>query len=91
MRKDDLTKELPGVPKRPGRPKTGKAMTPAERKAAQRAKLAASGLESVTVFLPLDVADALRAYVARKASDEEPVTQGAAIEKILRDRLLRKR
>lgn len=90
-RKDELTAELPGVPRRPGRPPTGKAMSAAERKRAQRARLAAAGLETVTVLLPRDVADALRAHVARKTSDAEPITQGEAIEKILRDRLLRKR
>lgn len=91
MRKDDLTAELPGVPRRRGRPPTGKAMTAAERKAAQRARQSASGLETVPVVLPKDVADALRAYCARKSADSDPVTIGEAVEKILRDRLLRKR
>lgn len=91
MRKDDVTIELPGVPKRRGRPPTGNALSAAERKAAQRARQAAAGLETVTVDLPKDVAEALRAYCARKVADSEPVTLGQAVEKILRDRLLRKR
>lgn len=91
MRKDDRTSELPDVPKPPGRPRTGQAMTPAQRKAAQRARQAESGLETVAVVLSKDVADSLRAYCARKVADSEPVTMGEAVEKILRDRLLRKR
>lgn len=35
---DTFTADLIPSPKRRGRPKTGKAMTPAERKAAQRAR-----------------------------------------------------
>jgi len=90
-RKDDVTSELPGVPKRPGRPRTGKAMSGAERMAAHRAKLAAAGLETVTVTLDREVADALRAYVSRKSANSESVTLGQAAERILRDRLLRPR
>lgn len=91
MRKDNLTAELPGVPKRPGRPSSGKAKSAAERKREQRARLAASGLETVAVVLSQDVADALRSYVTRKSADGEAVTMGEAVERILRDRLLRKR
>jgi len=97
MRKDVVTAELPGVPKRVGRPATrpqdekSLKAAAAARKRAQRARQAASGLETLTVELPQDVADALRAYVARKTADGDPVTQGQAVEKILRDRLLRKR
>lgn len=89
-RKDDVTTELPGVPKRPGRPSTGKAKSGAERMAAYRAKQAAAGRETVTVDLDKEVADALRAYVERKVMDGEAVTLGQACERILRDRLLRK-
>lgn len=90
-RKDDVTAELPGVPKRRGRPSTGKAMTGAERMAEYRARLAAAGRETVTVDLDKEVADALRAYVERKSADSEALTLGQAVERILRDRLLRKR
>ena len=90
-RKDDVTAELPGVAKRPGRPPTGKALSGAERMAAYRARLLASGRETVTVDLDKEVADALRAYVERKSADSEALTLGQAVERILRDRLLRKR
>lgn len=92
-RKDDRTLELPGVAKRPGRPPTGKAKTPAERKAAQRARLAESGRVSVTVDLPGEVAEVLRRYVQRKNADtaKDPITLADAVEMVLRDRLLRPR
>lgn len=97
MRNDNSTAELPGVPKRPGRPATrpqdekSLKAAAAARKRQQRARQAAAGLEPVAVVIPADVAEALRAYCERKTADGEPVTQGQAIEKILRDRLLRKR
>lgn len=93
MRKDDVTQELPGVPKRPGRPPTGKAMDAAARKRAQRQRLAAEGRGILTVDLPEDVMVALRSYVDRQNADtaKEPVTLSMAIERVLRDRLLRPR
>lgn len=93
MRKDDVTSELPGVARRPGRPPTGNAMTPAQKKAAQRARLKAEGIEQVNLNLPKDVADALRGYVERKNADTaaELVTLGDAATAILRGYLLRKR
>lgn len=97
MRKDNLTAELPGVPVRRGRPATrpqdekSLKAAAAARKREHRARLAAAGLEEVKVWLAKDVVDALRAYVDRKAADSVPLTQGEAVEKILRDRLLRKR
>lgn len=97
MRKDDVTAELPGVPRRPGRPPTrpqdkeSLKAAAAARKRASRAKAVAAGLEQVNVQLSKDVADALRAYVERKRADGPELTQGQAVEAILRDRLLRKR
>lgn len=90
-RKDDVTMELPGVVKRRGRPPTGKASSGASRMAAYRARLAAAGLETLTVEVDREVADALRAYVERKKSDSEDMTVGQAVSRILHDRLLRKR
>lgn len=92
-RKDDQTIELPGIKKRPGRPPTGKAMTAAERKAAQRARLANEGKEALTVYLPEEVLAVLRRYVQRKNADsaKDPITLGDAVEAVLRDRLLRPR
>jgi hypothetical protein len=86
LRKDDVTAELPGVPRRRGRPPTGKAKTPAQRQAARRARLEAEGVEVVTFEVDKEVADALRALVQFK---EETVSQAA--ERILRAYLLRKR
>lgn len=85
-RKDELTAELPGVPKRRGRPPTGKALTPAERQARRRQRLAEEGRELVTVDVAAEVRQALAKYVEFK-----DMTLGEAVDKILRDRLLRKR
>jgi len=97
MRKDNLTAELPGVPARRGRPAT-RPQDPASLKAAaaarkrvQRERQAAAGLETLTVTLSVELAEALRAYVSRRSADGEPLTLGDAAEKILRDRLMRKR
>lgn len=92
-RKDDVTLELPGVSKRPGRPSSGRALSGAERQREYRERLRAEGREQVTVDLPADVLAALRAYVARQNADVsgDPIKLGDAVERILRDRLLRKR
>jgi len=97
MRKDNVTAELPGVSRRQGRPATRPQDADSLRKAAaarkreQRKRQAELGLETITITLDKEVADALRAYVDRKTADTEPVTLGQAAERILRDRLLRKR
>lgn len=44
MKKDNNTAELPGIPKKRGRPPTGKAKTTAERQAEFRTKKKAEGL-----------------------------------------------
>jgi len=66
-------------------------MSTAERVRASRARAAAGGLERVEVQLESEVAAALRAYVARRSADAEPMTLGEAVGKILSDRLMRKR
>lgn len=93
MRKDNRTIELPGVPRRRGRPTTGKALSGGARQAAYRERQKQAGLEEVSAFLSTDVAAALRAYVARQNADrtDDPITLGDAVERILRDRLMRKR
>lgn len=97
MANDNLMVGVPGVPRRRGRP-PGQPQDPktlrdaaAARKRASRARLAAAGLAAVTVDLDLEVANALRSYVDRKRADAEDMTLGQAVERILRDRLLRKR
>lgn len=94
MRKDDVTKELPGVPARRGRPRTGAAKSGADRMREFRAKMAEAGkVEIKGVWVSVDVFDALRAYVQRQNADvaDSHVTLGDAVDRILRDRLLRKR
>lgn len=97
MRKDNVTLELPGVVRRRGRPpvhsqdeKTLKEAA-ARRKRESRARLAAAGVETLTLDVDHEIACALRSYVERKKSDAEDLTLGQAVERILRDRLLRKR
>jgi hypothetical protein len=51
-----------------------------------RERLREQGREILTVDVPQEVAEALRRYVEFK-----DMTQGQAVERILRDRLLRKR
>jgi hypothetical protein len=84
---DDVTSDLPGVPRRRGRPATGNAKNAAQRQAARRARLAAEGKESLTVDVSADVADALRALVRFKADED----MSKAVDRILRSYLLRKR
>lgn len=86
MRKDDITAELPGVPKRPGRPPTGKALSGADRQREYRARLREAGKEVLTVDIDADVIQKLREFVEFK-----DMTQGEVVSKVLRDRLLRKR
>jgi len=79
--------DLPGVPKKRGRPATGTAMTDAERQKKRRAKLAAEGKEVLgSVVVSKEVREALSKYVEFK-----DMTLGDAVDRILRDRLLRKR
>lgn len=87
MRKDDLTDELPGVPKRRGRPATGQALSAAERQARYRARKLEAGKAILTVEVGQDVVDALQAHVQFR----DGVTQGQVVDRILRAYLLRKR
>lgn len=79
---------VPDAPvKRPrGRPASGLALSAAERQAARRERLRASGVEPLTFLVDDEVAAALRKFVEFK-----DMTQAQAINAILRDRLLRKR
>jgi formylmethanofuran:tetrahydromethanopterin formyltransferase len=73
--------------KRPrGRPATVVAMSAAERQRARRERLRAVGGDVLTVSVDADVLEALRKFVEFK-----DMTQGEAVTRILRDRLLRKR
>lgn len=85
-KRDKVTATLPGVAAKRGRPATGKAKTAAERQAAYRQRLLDQGREIVSVDLPVECSEALRKHVQFK-----DMTLVAAVEKIVRDRLLRKR
>lgn len=86
---DTLTLDLLdgyGVTRQRGRPRTGEAMTGAERQQERRKRLAAEGKGVLTVEVSLEVIAALDAFVRFK-----PETKGAVVDRLLRDRLLRKR
>lgn len=85
-RKDDVTIQLPGVPRRPGRPSTGKALDNAARSKAKRDRLEADGKKQVSVTISIDVLEAIKRHVQFK-----DLTLGDAFDKALRDRFLRKR
>ena len=61
-------------------------MTAAERQQARRDRIKAAGGDVLTVTVDGEVAEALRRFVQFK-----DMTQGEAVTRILRDRLLRKR
>jgi hypothetical protein len=93
MQKDNVTMNLPEVPPKRGRPATGRALDGAARMRAYRERKASEGKSAVTVYLDSKTAAALAAYVERQNADqaEQLVTLGDAVDRILRDRLLRKR
>lgn len=82
----DLVPPVDPVRRPRGRPPSGNAQTAAQRQAARRERLKASGVEALTFLVDDEVAAALRKFVEFK-----DMTQAEAINKILRDRLLRKR
>lgn len=84
---DKYTREIEILPGRPrGRPAKPDAMTAAQRKAAQRARAKDQGKVSREFMLSLDVVEALDKFVQFKDED-----RSAVVERILRDRLMRKR
>lgn len=85
-KRDKVTATLPGVAAKRGRPATGKAKSAADRQREYRERLRNQGREIISVDLPLECSEALRKHVQFK-----DMTLGDAVEKIVRDRLLRKR
>jgi hypothetical protein len=84
---DNKTLDLVGnLPKRRGRPASGSALSNADRQRKYREKLAAEGRQVISLDLPVECVEALRKHVQFK-----DMTLGDAVEKIVRDRLLRKR
>lgn len=87
QREDNKTGDLlAGAVRQRGRPSTGHALTGAERQAAYRERLRASKRLPVTIYLEDDVVTALKNYVEFKDMD-----YSEAVQRIMRDRLLRKR
>lgn len=81
------TPEPSKTPSKRGRRPTGKAMSASDRQARRRAKLEAEGKRLLPpVVVSQEVQEALAKYIQFK-----DMTLGDAIEKIARDRLLRKR
>lgn len=84
---DKFTREFDILPLRPrGRPSNPDALTAAQRKAAQRARAKEQGRVSRTFELSQDVVEALDKFVQFKDED-----RNAVVDRILRDRLMRKR
>lgn len=75
-----------GANRQRGRPVTGVALTAAERQAARRARLAKEGKATLTVEVSMEVIEALDKFVQFK--DE---AKGSVVDRVLRDRLMRKR
>ena len=86
---DDKTIDLvdqPGVVRQRGRPATGKAMSDAERQKLRRQRLVDDGMTTLSVVIPLDVMRALDHFLQYKSE-----TKDQLVERVLRDRLMRKR
>lgn len=88
QKEDRVTRDLV-TPKR-GRPASANPLTDAQRKAAQRAKLKAAGIEQVTVTLSAEIVAALRTRCKATATRPER-TQREVIEELLSNQLVRKR
>lgn len=80
---DTVTIDLLGGKRPRGRPATGCAMTPAERKRLQRER---AGRVTFTVELPEDLVDQFNEFLRFK-----DLTKSEVIEKLIRSQLLRKR
>lgn len=78
---------LPKTPRKRGRPSTGNALSESARQARRRAKLEAGGKTLLPrIAVSLEVKQALASYIQFK-----DMTLGDALDRIVRDRLLRKR
>ena len=77
----------PESPRKRGRPSTGNALSESARQARRRAKLEADGKTLLPrIAVSLEVKLALASYIQFK-----DMTLGDALDRIVRDRLLRKR
>lgn len=81
------TAEAPAPAKKRGRPLTGQALSDADRQARRRAKLEAEGKAMLPpCVVSKNVESALRKFIQFK-----DMTLGEALDRIVSDRLLRKR
>jgi hypothetical protein len=69
-----------------GRPANPDARTPAQRKADQRARLKAGGVQTITLDVSAELVEAIKKAIKFKTE-----TQSQVVERILRNQLLRKR
>lgn len=77
----------PEPPRKRGRPSTGTALSESARQARRRAKMEAEGkILLPRIAVSLEVRQALTSYIQFK-----DMTLGDALDRIVRDRLLRKR
>ena len=87
MQTIDETPNTPAPAKKRGRKPTGKALSESDRQARRRAKLEAEGKALLPpVVVSQDVKQALAKFIQFK-----DMTLGDALDRIVRDRLLRKR
>lgn len=80
-------KKAPEVPRKRGRPSTGNALSASARQVRRRAKLEGEGKTLLPrIAVSQEVKQALANYIQFK-----DMTLGDALDRIIRDRLLRKR
>ena len=82
------------VTRRRGRPPTGRAKSGAERQRLYRQRKSDQGKEELPpIWLSSDVMAALKKYVTRQNADigSATFTLGDGVDRVLRDRLIRKR
>jgi hypothetical protein len=87
MRTIEDSPEKPETSRKRGRPSTGNALSESARQARRRANLEAAGKTLLPrIAVSLEVQEALAKYIQFK-----DMTLGDALDRIIRDRLLRKR
>lgn len=74
----DTTLPLPRVPKRPGRPRSGKAKTRKQLSKERRDRLRKMGLKEVSVVIPAARADEIKRYARTLREDCADASSGDA-------------
>jgi hypothetical protein len=92
QKEDTKTVDMIGIKRGRGRPASAAPQTEAERKAAYRARKRAEGAGvPVSFVLPADLVAAFDAYLVGHRDKIGPITRDQALEKILRNQVMRKR